>query len=77
MTVPIDTRDGRAIEATVNRMKNNGTVLVVQDVTERRNAAIRINRMAHFDSVTELPNRRSFEEELAKALEGRLVATAA
>jgi diguanylate cyclase (GGDEF)-like protein len=69
VTVPIDTRDGRAIEATVNRMKNNGTVLVVQDVTERRNAAIRINRMAHFDSVTELPNRRSFEEELAKALE--------
>ena len=37
--MPIDTRDGRAIEATVNRMKNNGTVLVVQDVTERRNAA--------------------------------------
>jgi len=69
VTVPIDTRDGRAIEATVNRMKNNGTVLVVQDVTERRNAAIRIDRMAHFDAVTELPNRRSFEEELAKALE--------
>jgi diguanylate cyclase (GGDEF)-like protein len=68
MTVPIDTRDGRAIEATVNRMKNNGTVLVVQDVTERRNAAARINRMAHFDAVTELPNRHSFEEELAKAL---------
>ena len=71
VTVPIDTRDGRAIEATVNRTKNNGTVLVVQDVTERRNSAIRINRMAHFDSVTELPNRRSFEEELGRALEGR------
>jgi diguanylate cyclase (GGDEF)-like protein len=69
VTVPIDTKDGRAIEATVNHMKNNGTVLVVQDVTERRNAAARINRMAHFDAVTELPNRRSFEEELAKALE--------
>ncbi|HZZ63279.1 MAG TPA: EAL domain-containing protein [Roseiarcus sp.] len=69
VTVPIDTKDGRSIEATVNRMKNNGTVLVIQDVTERRNAAARINRMAHFDAVTELPNRRSFEEELAKALE--------
>jgi diguanylate cyclase (GGDEF)-like protein len=68
VSVPIDTKDGRAIEATVNRMKNNGTVLVVQDVTERRNAAIRINRMALFDAVTDLPNRRSFEDELAKAL---------
>jgi diguanylate cyclase (GGDEF)-like protein len=68
ITVPIDTKDGRAIEATVNRMRNNGTVLVVQDVTERRNAEARINRMAHFDAVTELPNRHSFEEELAKAL---------
>ncbi len=69
VSVPIETKDGRAIEATVNRMKNNGTVLVVQDVTERRNAAIRMNRMALFDAVTDLPNRRSFEDELAKALE--------
>jgi len=68
VTVPIDAKDGRAIEATVNRMKNNGTVLVVQDVTERRNAQREIDRMARFDPVTELPNRRCFEEELAQAL---------
>ncbi|HXZ17592.1 MAG TPA: EAL domain-containing protein [Roseiarcus sp.] len=68
MTVPIETRDGRAIEATVHRMSNRGTVLVVQDVTERRNAEIKINRMAHFDAVTELPNRHSFEISLATAL---------
>ena len=68
VTVPIEAKDGRAIEATVNRMKNNGTVLVVQDVTERRNAQREIDRMARFDPVTELPNRRCFEEELAQAL---------
>jgi diguanylate cyclase (GGDEF)-like protein len=68
VTVPIETKDGRAIEATVNRMKNNGTVLVVQDVTERRNAQREINHMALFDPVTELPNRRCFEEQLALAL---------
>ena len=68
VTVPIEAKDGRAIEATVNRMKNNGTVLVVQDVTERRNAEREIDRMARFDPVTELPNRRCFEEELAQAL---------
>jgi diguanylate cyclase (GGDEF)-like protein/PAS domain S-box-containing protein len=69
LTVPIETRDGRAIEATVRRMADRGTVLVIQDVTERRNAEIRINRMAHFDAVTELPNRHSFEIALASALD--------
>ena len=69
VTIPFETRDGRAIEAVVHRMKDEGRVLVIQDVTERRNAEIRINRMAHFDSVTQLPNRRSFEDQLAQALD--------
>ncbi|MBV9290465.1 MAG: EAL domain-containing protein [Hyphomicrobiales bacterium] len=66
--VPLDAPDGRAIEITVHGTKDGGIVLVVQDVTERRNAQLAIDRMARFDAVTELPNRRSFEEELAKAL---------
>jgi diguanylate cyclase (GGDEF)-like protein len=66
--VPLETRDNRAFEITVNRMKSEGMVLVIQDVTERRNAQLEINRMARFDSVTELPNRRCFEEQLALAL---------
>jgi hypothetical protein len=66
--VPLETRDNRAFEITVDRMKSEGTVLVIQDVTERRNAQLEINRMALFDSVTELPNRRCFEEQLALAL---------
>ncbi len=66
--IPLDTLDDRAFEITVHRMTSEGTVLVIQDVTERRNAQFEINRMARFDSVTELPNRRSFEEELALAL---------
>ena len=66
--VPFDTRDGRAIEITIHRTNDNGIVLVIQDVTERRDAQLEINRMARFDAVTELPNRRSFEDELTKAL---------
>jgi diguanylate cyclase (GGDEF)-like protein len=66
--IPLETLDNRAFEITVHRMTNEGTVLVIQDVTERRNAQLEINRMARFDSVTELPNRRCFEEELALAL---------
>ena len=66
--VPLETRDGRAFEVTVHRMKGEGSVVVIQDVTERRNAQNEINRMARFDAVTDLPNRRCFEEELALAL---------
>ena len=66
--IPLDTLDDRAFEITVHRMTSEGTVLVIQDVTERRNAQFEINRMARFDSVTELPNRRCFEEQLALAL---------
>ena len=66
--IPLETLDDRAFEITVHRMTSEGTVLVVQDVTERRNAQLEINRMARFNSVTELPNRRNFEEQLALAL---------
>ncbi len=66
--VPLEIRDGRAFEVTVHHMKGEGSVVVIQDVTERRNAQKEINRMARFDAVTDLPNRRCFEEELALAL---------
>jgi diguanylate cyclase (GGDEF)-like protein len=66
--VPVETRDNRAFEITVHHMKSEGTVMVIQDVTERRNSQLKINHMARFDAVTELPNRRYFEEQLALAL---------
>jgi diguanylate cyclase (GGDEF)-like protein len=66
--VPLETIDKRAIEITVHRMKDEGTVVVIQDVTERRNAERAIDRMARFDSVTDLPNRRCFEEQLTITL---------
>jgi diguanylate cyclase (GGDEF)-like protein len=68
IVVPIETPDGRAIEVTVHKTRDDATVMVIQDVTERRDAQLEINRMARFDSVTELPNRRCFEEQLALAL---------
>ncbi|HLW91753.1 MAG TPA: EAL domain-containing protein, partial [Roseiarcus sp.] len=68
LIVPIETKDRRAIEVTIHRMKDEGAVIVIQDVTERRNAERAIDRMARFDAVTELPNRRCFEEQLAITL---------
>jgi diguanylate cyclase (GGDEF)-like protein len=49
-------------------MPNGGFVVVVEDVTEARLASLEIERMAHFDSLTGLPNRISFHSDLAKAL---------
>ena len=67
--VPVETRDNRAFEITVHRMKSEGTVMVIQDVTERRNSQLKINHMARFDALTDLPNRRFVEEQLALALD--------
>jgi len=47
---------------------------VVEDVTERRRADEKIAHMAHYDALTDLPNRALFREqierELAKAADG-------
>jgi diguanylate cyclase (GGDEF)-like protein len=69
VTIAIETPDQRAIEITIHTMESDGTVVMIQDVTERRDAQREINRMAHYDAVTQLPNRLSFEKELARALD--------
>lgn len=38
------------------------------DITERRNAAERIRRLAHYDTLTELPNRARLNELMPKTL---------
>jgi diguanylate cyclase (GGDEF)-like protein/PAS domain S-box-containing protein len=42
---------------------------VVEDVTERREASDRIAHLAHFDALTDLPNRVLFREQLEQWLE--------
>jgi diguanylate cyclase (GGDEF)-like protein len=42
---------------------------VIEDVTERREAAEKITRLAHFDALTDLPNRVLFGEQLDRELE--------
>ena len=44
-------------------------VAVLQDVTERKRAEARIARLAHYDTLTDLPNRAAFNECFAATLE--------
>jgi diguanylate cyclase (GGDEF)-like protein/PAS domain S-box-containing protein len=44
-------------------------VTVLQDVTERKRTEQRIARMAHYDHMTDLPNRTTFNDAMAAAIE--------
>lgn len=45
-------------------------IIVVQDVSERKRAEAEIERLALYDYLTELPNRRLFSDRLKQALAG-------
>jgi diguanylate cyclase (GGDEF)-like protein len=64
----------RAFEWTFQPMAGGGTVVLVGDVTERRNAEARISHMARFDELTGLPNRISFRDEVGRDLARRVAA---
>lgn len=46
----------------------SGHLMAVRDVSERKRAAERIRHLAHYDSLTELPNRVLFWDRLGQAL---------
>jgi diguanylate cyclase (GGDEF)-like protein len=68
VTADADTEHGRALSWTFQPMICGGTVVLVEDITERRKAEARINHLARFDSLTELPNRLSFRDEIERLL---------
>jgi diguanylate cyclase (GGDEF)-like protein len=49
-------------------MENGGSVVIVEDITERRSTEQRIDRMARFDTLTGLPNRNHLHERLEELL---------
>jgi PAS domain S-box-containing protein len=60
--------DGRVIQIKDQPMASGGWVAIHEDITERRMAERRIAHMAHYDSLTDLPNRVLFFEHLRSAL---------
>ena len=60
---------GRAIEIINRPLKGGGWVATIEDITERTRADAKIAHLAHYDGLTDLPNRVLFRERLEQALE--------
>jgi len=60
---------GRAIEIINRPLKAGGWVATIEDITERTRANEKIEHLAHYDGLTDLPNRVLFRARLEQALE--------
>ena len=63
------TRDGRTISVLHQPLPGGGSLSTHEDITARRHAEAQIAHMAHYDALTDLPNRFLFRDHLVKALE--------
>jgi PAS domain-containing protein len=64
----IDTPDGRTIQVVNEPLPDGGWVATHEDITERRQVEERITHLAHYDALTDLPNRALFHEQLRQEL---------
>ena len=65
----LETTDGRSIQIVNQPLANGGWVATQEDITERRRAEEQITHLAHYDALTDLPNRVLFRKQLEQELE--------
>jgi diguanylate cyclase (GGDEF)-like protein len=68
ITTDPDVQRGRSLSWTFQPMAGGGAVVLLEDITERRNAEARITHLARFDELTGLPNRVNFRDEIENLL---------
>jgi diguanylate cyclase (GGDEF)-like protein len=60
--------DGRSIQVLYQPLADGGWVTTLEDFTERRLADEQIAHLAHYDALTDLPNRVLFRDQLEREL---------
>jgi diguanylate cyclase (GGDEF)-like protein len=65
----VETSDGRSVQIVNQPLENGGWVATQEDITERRRAEKQIAHLAHYDALTDLPNRVLFRELLEREIE--------
>jgi diguanylate cyclase (GGDEF)-like protein len=68
ITTDPDATRGRSLSWTFQPMAGGGAVVLVGDITERKDAEARISHLARYDELTELPNRVNFRDEIGHLL---------
>jgi diguanylate cyclase (GGDEF)-like protein len=68
ITTDPDAARGRSLSWTFQPMAGGGAVVLLEDITERRNAEARITHLARYDELTALPNRVNFRDEIERLL---------
>ncbi len=68
VTTDPDVLRGRSLSWTFQPMAGGGAGVLVEDVTERRNAEARISHLARYDELTGLPNRVNFRDEIERLM---------
>ena len=67
-----ETLNDVALKIAFQAMNDGGTVVLVEDITEQRKAEHVIERLATFDSLTNLPNRAHFLREFERVLTNKV-----
>ena len=67
-TTDPDAASVRSFSWTFQPMAGGGTVVLVEDITERKIAEARISHLARYDELTALPNRVNFRDEIERLL---------
>jgi diguanylate cyclase (GGDEF)-like protein len=65
----VELKDGRTIKIRHRPMPGGGWVATHEDITEQRQSEVKIEYMAHHDSLTDLANRALLNDRLERALE--------